>query len=920
MAEPPVWRTRPVFVTSTFRDTHAERDWLRHRVLPELEERLRARRCHLEAIDLRWGVDTADAREEEAKQLLVLKVCLAEVERSRPFLIGILGDRYGWVPPEERMEAAAREAGFEKPVTGRSITELEIDFGVLADPEQRRRCFFYLRDPLPYDRMPPEAAARYSDAHRPEPEAAGRARQLSALKARLEAELPDRVRRYRARWDPDERELVGLEAWGEQVLGDLWRELDAEIPPPTRAPTWQEEERFALEQFVEDRARGFVGREALLAELRELATSPEHEGAPWGGCVTAAAGAGKSALFAALRRGLEREPDTWVLAHAAGVSPRSTQVNAMLRRWVEELAERLGEAEPLEDDAGAEEVEETFHRLLGRASAQRRVVLLVDALNQFEPTPRAQHLTWLPRLWPPNARLVATAIPGSASRALAERPGTPEMPLPPLGLEEAGEIARARCARYHRTLNPQVLDTLLARRRADGAAAAGNPLWLELAVEELNLLDADDFARMEREFTGSGEERLLQLLLAVAADLPPEVPALYGWMLERAEAIHGRAWTRAFVNLIALSRFGWRESDLRALLPELTGEAWDDLRFAALRRTFRSHVAQRGPRSQWDFAHAQLREAVLQRNLTDASAAKSLHARLAELLEALPAEDPLHQSETMVHWLGAGEPLRAARYYGSPRTGGELAGATEALAETILEGREHAGKPALEWVCSLPAQPELPATVRRTLCNRFNFALDDRLAIEGRLQPRRDLLEAAREGIARLLSEDPENAGWQRDLSVSHNKVGDVLVAQGALGGALEAYRASLGIAEQLVGQDPGNAGWQRDLAVSHNKVGDVLVAQGALGGALEAYRASLGIRERLAAQDPGNAGWQRDLVGALSTIASASERAGLDEAPAYWRHCHEQLLSMQRAGMPLDPPLQELLALLESGRLTDTH
>jgi hypothetical protein len=48
------------------------------------------------------------------------------VERSRPFLIGLLGDCCGWIPPEERMAAAAREAGFPLSVAGKSITELEI--------------------------------------------------------------------------------------------------------------------------------------------------------------------------------------------------------------------------------------------------------------------------------------------------------------------------------------------------------------------------------------------------------------------------------------------------------------------------------------------------------------------------------------------------------------------------------------------------------------------------------------------------------------------------------------------------------------------------------------------------------------------------------------------------------------------------
>src|SRR3954451_4492795 len=45
---------------------------------------------------------------------------------------------------------------------------------------------------------------------------------------------------------------------------------------------------------------------------------------------------------------------------------------------------------------------------------------------------------------------------------------------------------------------------------------------------------------------------------------------------------------------------------------------------------------------------------------------------------------------------------------------------------------------------------------------------------------------------------DPGNAGWQRDLSVSYNKIGDVQVEQGDLAAALASYRASLAIAEGL--------------------------------------------------------------------------------------------------------------------------
>ncbi|MGC1586894.1 MAG: hypothetical protein WA791_14550, partial [Rhodomicrobium sp.] len=113
----------------------------------------------------------------------------------------------------------------------------------------------------------------------------------------------------------------------------------------------------------------------------------------------------------------------------------------------------------------------------------------------------------------------------------------------------------------------------------------------------------------------------------------------------------------------------------------------------------------------------------------------------------------------------------------------------------------------------------------------------------------------------RLAKADPNNAGWQRDLSVSYDRVGDVLVAQGNLPEALKSFQGSLDIRDRLAKADPNNAGWQRDLSVSYEKVGDVLVAQGNLPEALKSFQGSLNIRDRLAKADPNNAGWQRDLA-----------------------------------------------------------
>jgi hypothetical protein len=566
MATQAVWHSRPVFVSSTFRDMQAERDHLVRFVFPALEERLWERFHHLEPIDLRWGVETATATDRESRDLLVLKVCLGEIERSRPFFIALLGDRYGWVPPESRMRAAAKEAGYEGALSGKSVTALEIEFGLLGSADQRRRSRFYFRESLPYDEMDPVTAAEMSDAYSPEAEVRARQDNLQALKVEITKTmrrwgLSERVRSYAAKWDAEHERVTGLEAWGAQVREDVWRDLDEE----TRAflgvapASWQELERRTLGQFVELACRDFQERTALLSRLRAHALSLASPAAPWGVCVTGAPGSGKSALLARLARDLE--PDVLVLVHAAGVSPRSTQVEDLLRRFLFELARSLGMEDPAAGLTARVDLERTFAQLLAQAARVRRVAVVIDAFNQFERTSSAMHLTWLPKLWPENARLIATAIPGVESEALSGRAGVEVWPLPALSAAEAEAIALSLGRRYHKTIHPEITAALLSPRSADGMMAAGNPLWLTLAVEELLLLDADDFARASRTYVGNNEEEKLHALLVdTSQQLPPTVEALYGQLLARNEKVHGVTWASAFAKLLAATSITrWRK-------------------------------------------------------------------------------------------------------------------------------------------------------------------------------------------------------------------------------------------------------------------------------------------------------------------------------------------------------------------------
>ncbi|MBY0360684.1 MAG: hypothetical protein K2X45_02155, partial [Phreatobacter sp.] len=80
-------------------------------------------------------------------------------------------------------------------------------------------------------------------------------------------------------------------------------------------------------------------------------------------------------------------------------------------------------------------------------------------------------------------------------------------------------------------------------------------------------------------------------------------------------------------------------------------------------------------------------------------------------------------------------------------------------------------------------------------------------------------------------------------------------------------------VRQRLAEADPGNAQFQRDLSISWNKIGDLAVAAGDGKAAREAFEKGLAVRQRLAEADPGNAQFQRDLILSHVKLASCSDQ-----------------------------------------------
>lgn len=122
-----------VFVSSTFNDMNDERDKL-VQTFNYIRKEAAKRRVSVIMIDLRWGIT-----EEESSKGQVIDICLKEIQRSKPFFIGVIGDSYGSIPPASLADDPYISESFpgvpDLIRQGLSYTEIEIQYGVLKNPD-----------------------------------------------------------------------------------------------------------------------------------------------------------------------------------------------------------------------------------------------------------------------------------------------------------------------------------------------------------------------------------------------------------------------------------------------------------------------------------------------------------------------------------------------------------------------------------------------------------------------------------------------------------------------------------------------------------------------------------------------------------------------------------------------------------------
>ena len=591
-----------VFVSSTFRDMQAERDELVKFIFPQLRKLCEQRGVGWGEVDLRWGI--SDEQKSEGK---VLPICLDEIQRCRPYFIGLLGERYGWVPDEISPDLLEREKWLDK-LIGHSVTELEILHGVLNNPKMAEHAFFYFRDPKYLDTLSSVQRAACVENDLPEEIKKVGLEEAHHRTEQRKQKLVDLKERIRQSGFPVHENYPNPKEFGQTVLRDLTAIID-ELYPEGSQPDPLNREAAEHEVFALSRAQVYIGRQTYFDQLDAHARS---EGKPL--VVLGESGSGKSALLANWAMRYRKEhPNELVLMHFIGATPGSADWAAMLRRILGEFKRKFDIREEIPDKPDA--LRSAFANWLNMAAARGKVVLILDALNQLDDRDGAPDLVWLPPHIPENVRMFLSTLPGRSLEEIKKR-GWPILTIEPLQPRERKQLIKEYLALFTKALDKDRSERIASSEKCQ------NPLFLCVLLDELRQI-------------GMHEDLDPQITYYLEA---PDIPALYALILKRCEQDYERnrpGLIRDAMSLLWAARRGLSEVELMDLLGA-DGEPLPRAYWSPLYLALEGSLLSRG--GLIGFAHDYLRQAVEDRYLSKEKEQRNSHVRLADYFETQPGQ------------------------------------------------------------------------------------------------------------------------------------------------------------------------------------------------------------------------------------------------------------------------------------------
>lgn len=624
-------KTISFFISSTFCDMHFERDYIKTVIFPELNEEYNKKNIYIQLIDLRTGI-YPDSPEDEAKATThILKVCKEEIKRSKPYFIGILGNRYGSIPQQEAYTIFSNSLEHDikaalGDISTRSITEIELIIR-LYGAENLDRCLFYFRNDESYSGIPEDEIGLFYENNDKQDAL------KKWIKKTAESKNLDICHDYTLTWDKDKFSDPD-NVWRTDLIKDIRSLIEKEVDKSqeNNISFYEDQQHitaFRLRCLAKHTERPF---EAQLFN-KALKTSPYIH------IITGDSGIGKSTIMCKLHERISNTNDgvdRLVLFHTAGIHPHADDIYRVLRRWSEELSNAINE--PFVLSLPDNDVASHFQILVDKCIDKgKHIVMIIDALDRMKMCPLLESLSFI------NDQKVQAFI--STTKITQLHLSTARQVI----IEEIPEFTAEETEKFIKNKLPRsTYDELISKTYADGTYAYRSPLWVGLALFVLNSLDIEDFTRiMNDKSECHGGKKLENYLLDIAYKMPADPGDMFIFLKKFLSDSFENDFLELLFNYLAISQNGLRECDLMALM----GTQWNDLDFATIRRYLSFAFFESGPDKRWQLSHNKFTIA-LKSDLND-NEMNQYHNQIADHLSSLDPMDSLRITSGFHHLIEA---------------------------------------------------------------------------------------------------------------------------------------------------------------------------------------------------------------------------------------------------------------------------
>ena len=521
---------KSVFVSSTFKDMNYERDILNRRVAPKINYQLSKYNQNIRIIDLRWGIDTSDMSEQDASKR-VLSTCFKAIEECKPYVIVLIGDRYGYIPEDHDI----------------SVTHMEILRGVFESAE-KNHIHVYFRD-CDYSDVPDEVKDQYIE----QTEASKQL--LAKLKDDLQRELPHCCKHYKAKWSAGHRCLVSDE-FENLIVADL----EADILGETEGICYRSDLHKQIceneELLAEHIQFAYTNETKIDLDIEEI----ERANVPYG--IIGDGGTGKSIymslLCSALRKRGYRTHILFCGDNAFSASMRNAAEMVLFM-----LAEACNEEYHFEEYAALTYDEIVPLIIKKRSNVKNKSFLILDAIDKCD-RGMANFIYWCSSFLSEQIHIVFS------SRMIAELNAQKESFIVKNishSREDFRGIIRCILSQYAKSISDVHMELLLDKART--------PIQLHLVLLRLLDLRASDFEAIQK--LGGGIDAINEYLAQVINNSPAEIEELISEYLKTIfEEFKNPRFAMYLLNLLSCCEYGLHEDDIRALF-DLSNTEWISL-------------------------------------------------------------------------------------------------------------------------------------------------------------------------------------------------------------------------------------------------------------------------------------------------------------------------------------------------------